>query len=90
LAPPRFHHQWSPDELFVESTMPPAIVDGLKAKGHAVTVGTAAGYANAVGFTFDGGQLAGAHDPRAAGKAAGSSLSSGQPRLRPGVPSAAM
>ncbi|MCR6653813.1 MAG: gamma-glutamyltransferase [Cellvibrionaceae bacterium] len=30
----RIHHQWSPNLLFVESTMPEEVREGLRAKGH--------------------------------------------------------
>ena len=36
LESPRFHHQWSPDELMVERAMPAEIVASLKARGHVV------------------------------------------------------
>ena len=35
IAMPRIHHQWKPNNLYVEKTMPPAIRSGLEAKGHA-------------------------------------------------------
>ena len=34
---PKFHHQWLPDELFVESTFPAAIRDQLTAMGYKLT-----------------------------------------------------
>ncbi|WP_019528172.1 gamma-glutamyltransferase [Dasania marina] len=34
IAMPRIHHQWQPENLYVEKTMPPAIRSGLEAKGH--------------------------------------------------------
>jgi gamma-glutamyltranspeptidase/glutathione hydrolase len=35
---PRVHHQWLPDMVFVEPEVEPAIVDGLRALGHTVTI----------------------------------------------------
>jgi gamma-glutamyltranspeptidase/glutathione hydrolase len=34
---PRFHHQWSPDELKVENAMNPALIADLKKRGHHVS-----------------------------------------------------
>ena len=34
LEAPRIHHQWRPDALFVEKTMPDAIRASLESKGH--------------------------------------------------------
>jgi gamma-glutamyltranspeptidase/glutathione hydrolase len=34
---PKFHHQWLPDELFVESDFPADVVDKLKTMGYQVT-----------------------------------------------------
>jgi gamma-glutamyltranspeptidase / glutathione hydrolase len=71
LAAPRFHHQWSPDELVVERKMPTDVVAGLKAKGHVIKLTDDIAIANGISYTFDGKQLAGASDPRTQGKAAG-------------------
>jgi gamma-glutamyltranspeptidase/glutathione hydrolase len=38
VSAPRFHHQWLPDELFVEPAVPADVVRGLERRGHAVTV----------------------------------------------------
>jgi gamma-glutamyltranspeptidase/glutathione hydrolase len=35
---PRVHHQWLPDQVFVEPEVEPAIVEGLRALGHTVVV----------------------------------------------------
>jgi gamma-glutamyltranspeptidase / glutathione hydrolase len=32
----RLHHQWLPDQVTVEPSVEPALVDGLKALGHKV------------------------------------------------------
>jgi gamma-glutamyltranspeptidase/glutathione hydrolase len=34
---PRVHHQWLPDQVFVEPEVEPEIVEGLRALGHTVT-----------------------------------------------------
>jgi gamma-glutamyltranspeptidase/glutathione hydrolase len=33
---PKFHHQWMPDELFVEKDFPAALTDSLKAMGYTI------------------------------------------------------
>ncbi|HXK22399.1 MAG TPA: gamma-glutamyltransferase [Myxococcota bacterium] len=38
VSAPRFHHQWSPDELVVEPDVPADVVEGLRARGHVVRV----------------------------------------------------
>jgi gamma-glutamyltranspeptidase/glutathione hydrolase len=35
---PRVHHQWLPDQVFVESDVEPELVEGLRARGHKVGV----------------------------------------------------
>jgi gamma-glutamyltranspeptidase/glutathione hydrolase len=35
---PKFHHQWLPDELFVERTFDKNVIEQLKAMGYKVTV----------------------------------------------------
>lgn len=34
---PKFHHQWLPDELYIEKDFPPGIADSLKAMGYTLT-----------------------------------------------------
>jgi gamma-glutamyltranspeptidase / glutathione hydrolase len=34
---PKFHHQWMPDELFIEKAFPQATADALKKMGYAIT-----------------------------------------------------
>ena len=34
VAAPRIHHQWSPDQVFVENTLPVETVEALEARGH--------------------------------------------------------
>jgi gamma-glutamyltranspeptidase/glutathione hydrolase len=35
-AAPRIHHQWMPDQVFVEPGLPEATLDSLKARGHMI------------------------------------------------------
>jgi len=67
---PKFHHQWKPDELTVERATPPAILDGLKQRGHTLRVVNSLGAAQAVSVLPDGKGFMGAADARAGGKAA--------------------
>lgn len=71
LSSPRFHHQWRPDELRIESTMPEAVVRELERRGHKVSVVSAMGVTQAVGANSTGPGFVGLHDPRVNGKAAG-------------------
>jgi gamma-glutamyltranspeptidase/glutathione hydrolase len=36
VTAPRIHHQWLPDQVFVEPGLPEATIDALKAKGHVI------------------------------------------------------
>jgi gamma-glutamyltranspeptidase/glutathione hydrolase len=44
----RVHHQWKPDRIVAEPTLPPAIVEGLRARGHKVEEWDSIGHANCV------------------------------------------
>ncbi len=35
---PKFHHQWKPDEVYVEENFPPAVIETLKQMGHKVVL----------------------------------------------------
>lgn len=70
VAAPRFHHQWSPDELVVERTLDDAVIDRLRQMGHKVREDTAAGVTQSIAVGA-AGQLISVHDPRVPGKAAG-------------------
>jgi gamma-glutamyltranspeptidase/glutathione hydrolase len=70
VAAPRFHHQWSPNELMVEHTLDPAIQRRLRRLGHQVREDSSAGVTQAIGRTEDG-RFIGVHDPRVAGSASG-------------------
>jgi gamma-glutamyltranspeptidase/glutathione hydrolase len=71
LAQPRFHHQWQPDELRVEKTVPEKVREELAKRGHKVKVVETLGAAQAVALDGNAGKLAGAPDPRGEGQAAG-------------------
>lgn len=71
IAQPRIHHQWSPDELVVEGTLPSAVENSLKERGHKVKVRNGIGVTQIVGRTADGKEFVGTADPRAGGDAEG-------------------
>jgi gamma-glutamyltranspeptidase/glutathione hydrolase len=70
VAAPRFHHQWSPDELVVEHTMNEALLPRLRRLGHKVREESSAGVTQAIAVTPEG-KLIGVSDPRVPGQAAG-------------------
>ena len=65
----RFHHQWFPDSLMVESTFPFAARDDLAKLGHSITVLETGGVTQAI--ARDGDKFIGVNDPRIPGRAAG-------------------
>jgi len=65
VAAARVHHQWLPDEVVVERTLPAETVRALVARGHKVRVGPTSGSANSIAVTPAG--LVGAADTRAKG-----------------------
>ncbi len=70
LAAPRFHHQWRPDQLRVEDSLPAAVVTELEKRGHTVVrVGTI-GVSQAISMSATGA-FDGASDPRVNGLAEG-------------------
>jgi gamma-glutamyltranspeptidase/glutathione hydrolase len=69
LAAPRFHHQWQPDELRIETSVPQPVRTELAKRGHKLEEKAAFGAAQAV--ALEGGALRAAADPRNAGTAAG-------------------
>jgi gamma-glutamyltranspeptidase/glutathione hydrolase len=71
IAQPRFHHQWSPDELTVETNMPVKLQKALEQMGHKVVVKNLIGVTQIVGRTRDGKSFVGVADPRASGLAEG-------------------
>lgn len=70
LSCPRFHHQWSPDEIRVENTLPAAVADHLREKGHTLKVVEPFGSCQVITLGKEG--FSGASDPRVEGWAAGS------------------
>jgi gamma-glutamyltranspeptidase / glutathione hydrolase len=65
VAAPRVHHQWLPDEVVVERTLPAATIRALEARGHKVRIGPTSGSANSIAVTPTG--VVGAADIRAKG-----------------------
>jgi gamma-glutamyltranspeptidase/glutathione hydrolase len=70
LAQPRLHHQWAPDELRIEKTMPPDIRAALQKRGHPLSDLTL-GASHAIGLGPNGKSFVGASEPRAGGIALG-------------------
>ncbi len=68
LAQPRFHHQWQPDELRIESRASDAVRDQLTQLGHHLEVSTNIGASNGVAWSHD--TFTAASEPRAASEAA--------------------
>ncbi len=48
VAAGRAHHQWKPDEIWLESRIDPAVVEALRAKGHGIRQREAMGHANCI------------------------------------------
>lgn len=69
-AQPRIHHQWLPDELMVEKTLPRAQRVGLAKRGHKLRQIPPMGVSQIVARSPDGKGFVGAADPRAGGNAA--------------------
>jgi gamma-glutamyltranspeptidase / glutathione hydrolase len=71
LAAPRIHHQAWPDTLrYEQNGLTGAVVDSLRAMGHAVSSGRASGLVKAI-MRAPGGGWHGAYDPRTTGGAVG-------------------
>ncbi len=68
---PRFHHQWKPDTLYLESGISPDTVALLQARGHHVDYSPGVVLARISAILSEGGWLQGAADSRWVGKAAG-------------------
>jgi gamma-glutamyltranspeptidase/glutathione hydrolase len=65
VAAARIHHQWSPDQVFVEAGLPPEVLAALQARGHKITPRGPGTSANSILVTPRG--LAGAADRRTRG-----------------------
>lgn len=71
LALPRFHHQWSPDELRIEDGLDAKTRQGLEARGHRLNALPKIGVSQIVRWDREIKEFEGASDPRVPGKAAG-------------------
>ncbi len=65
VAAPRLHHQWLPDEVWVEPGLPPAVLKTLEARGHKIVPRIWGTSANSILMTPKG--LIGAADTRTRG-----------------------
>jgi gamma-glutamyltranspeptidase / glutathione hydrolase len=72
LAQPRFHHQWSPDELRIEKTFPESVRRELERRGHRLKELPSIGACQMIAFDAARQTFSGAADPRVSeGTAAG-------------------
>ena len=69
VTAPRFHHQWSPNELLLEPELFKATSSALEAKGH--TTRQASSLAATQGAAHQADKLTGGSDPRKHGQPAG-------------------
>ncbi len=71
VTAPRLHHQWQPDEVYVEPGFPPAVLDALKGRGHPLTPTRSFTSANSIAVIpkgeFTPRTFVGAADPRTRG-----------------------
>src|SRR6185312_8961381 len=65
VGAPRLHHQWQPDEVLMEPGFAPEVIDGLKARGHKITIVAPGTSANSIEVTPEG--YVGAADTRTRG-----------------------
>ena len=70
ISAPRFHHQWQPDVLRLETTVPLETRAALENRGHKLDPTPGMGVTQAVSRRPDG-TFSGAADPRAGGQAGG-------------------
>jgi gamma-glutamyltranspeptidase / glutathione hydrolase len=68
---PRFHHQWLPDVVIMETDFPANIESALNAQGHQTRRRGHIGLVNAIGIDPKTGERLGAADPRDKGTAVG-------------------
>ena len=71
IARPRIHQQWVPDEMYVETSLPEALREALRRKGHHLTVQSGMGVSQIVARGADDRSFVGAADPRGGGTATG-------------------
>jgi gamma-glutamyltranspeptidase/glutathione hydrolase len=65
VAAPRLHHQWMPDQLYIERGFTDETIAALKARGHVINDRLGQTSANSIAVTPEG--IAGAPDPRTRG-----------------------
>jgi gamma-glutamyltranspeptidase/glutathione hydrolase len=70
---PRLHHQWFPDKVYVEKTMPWSVTESLKEKGHVLKIKESQGDCHTLFFVSNelGVTIRGIADTRIDGAAAG-------------------
>ena len=68
---PRFHHQWLPDEIFMEENFPESTQKALESRGFTIKRRGHIGLVNAIGIDAKTGERLGAADPRDKGAAIG-------------------
>jgi len=68
---PRFHHQWLPDQVVMETLFSPQMEEQMNARGYAVKQRGHIGLVNAIGIDAKTGERCGAADPRDEGSAVG-------------------
>jgi gamma-glutamyltranspeptidase/glutathione hydrolase len=71
LAQPRIHQQWSPDELKIERSMDPEVLEGLRKLGHHLDEQDHFGACQEILWDDAAHVFRAAHDPRLNGKADG-------------------
>lgn len=70
LGLPRYHHQWSPDQVRIETTHQKEILEALRERGHSLDPGSPFGTSQAIAVT-PGGEFEAASEPRGGGRADG-------------------
>jgi gamma-glutamyltranspeptidase/glutathione hydrolase len=70
VAQPRFHHQWSPDQIRMEKSIPAETREKLKSMGHVIDNAEDFGTSQILIRNSDG-SFSGATDPRCVGQSAG-------------------
>jgi len=70
VSQPRFHHQWSPDQIRMEKSIPAETREKMKSMGHTIDEAEDFGTSQILIQNSDG-SFSGATDPRCVGQAAG-------------------
>ena len=72
LGSPRFHHQWSPNQLLVEESTDKAVIQRLRDLGHKIQQSRVVGISQAIARESKPATgLRASHDPRVPGSAQG-------------------